>query len=419
MPDLYRPFSDERRVALRAALAARPTALDELARLRQSVSGHAVSLAAVRALFADEPGFAARFFERVVPSVLRHAQTLLHGAAPPVLALHAQGAAAKTTIPRAEVAGWVAHMLLGTLPSPGAAWNGLDFDRLLASERSHERAKLRCVLEYFDRVAERAPKGRLGVERVVVPARTTLEWLGDASPLTAFTVDVTGTIEDATEHRQADFANAYLGGGVLRGGCVQEEIRFAVAPEHLAAMIVSPKMMVDEAIVMRGAERFSEVKGYAFELAYGGTFRDPVARAADGTPDVEFVAIDAVDYRRADRETQFTEASMLRELGKARAGWARDARMLPVATGNWGCGAFLGDHALKAIVQWIAASAEGRDVRYCTFGDARVGGLAGFVRRARAEVKTTGALWSRLRAAAKGGGGDGLYARVLGDAALP
>lgn len=417
MPDLYRPFSDERRAALREALAARPTTVDDLARLRQRASGEAVALTAVRALLADEPTLTARFFERIVPSVLRHAQTLLHGAAPPVLALHAQGEAARTTIPRAEVAGWVAHMVLGTLPAPGAAWNGLDFARLLASQHTHERAKLRCVLEYFDRVAERAPKGRLGVERVVLPARTTLEWLGDAAPLTAFTVDVAGAIEDALEHRQADFANAYLGGGVLRGGCVQEEIRFAVAPEHLAAMIASPKMRVDEAIVMRGAERFAAVKGYAYELAYGGPFRDPVARAADGTPDVEFVAIDAVDYRRADREEQFTEASMLRELGKARAGFARDARMLPVATGNWGCGAFLGDPALKAVVQWIAASAEGRDVRYFTFGDARVGAIEGFVKRARAEVKTAGALWARLRGAAKGGGGDGLYARVL-DGAL-
>jgi len=416
MPDLYRPFSDERRVALREALAARPTTVDDLARLRQRASGDAVALTAVRALLADDATFAARLFERIVPSVLRHAQTLLHGAAPPVLALHEQGEAARTTIPRSEAAGWVAHMVLGTLPSPGLPWNGLDFARLLASQRAHEQAKLRCVLEYFDRIAERAPKGRLGVERVVVPARTTLEWLGDAAPLTAFTVDVAGAIEDALEHRQADFANAYLGGGVLRGGCVQEEIRFAVAPEHLAAMIVSPKMMVDEAIVMRGAERFSAVKGYAYELAYGGALHDPVERAADGTPDVEFVAIDAVDYRRADRESQFTEEAMLRELGKARAGFARDARMLPVATGNWGCGAFLGDHALKAVVQWIAASAEGRDVRYFTFGDARVGRIEGFVKRARAEVKTAGALWARLRAAAKGGGGDGLYARVLGDA---
>lgn len=141
-----------------------------------------------------------------------------------------------------------------------------------------------------------------------------------------------------------------------------------------------------------------------------------MGRAADGTPDVEFVAIDAVDYRRADRAAQFTEAAMLRELGKARAGFARDARRLPVATGNWGCGAFLGDHALKAIVQWIAASAEGRDLRYFTFGDARVGRLEAFVAEARVRFPTAGALWARLRVAAKEGGGDGLYARVLGSA---
>ena len=416
MTDRYRPFSPARCLALREALAERPTAIDEFARLRQRVSGDAVPLTALRALTAEEPGLSVKLFERVVPSVLRHAQTLVHGANPPELPLHAQGVAAKTSLARSAVAGWVAHMLLGTLPQPGTGWNGLDFHRLLSSDQSQERAKLRCVLEYFDRIAERAPKGRFEVERVEAPAPTAMEWLGDASPLTPLTVDEAGTIEDAVGHRQADFANAYLGGGVLRGGCVQEEIRFAVAPEHLAAMIVSPKMLADEAIVMRGAERFAAVKGYAFELAYGGGFRDPTPRAADGTVDVEFAAIDAVDYRRADPARQFTEEAMLRELGKARAGWARDARMLPVATGNWGCGAFLGDPMLKAIVQWIAASAEGRAVRYFTFGDARVGALAGFAARARAQVKTAGALWGRLRAAAGAGGGEALYARVLGSA---
>ncbi len=417
MADRYRPFSPTRCLALREALAERPTTLGELARLRQRVSGDDVPLTALRDLAAEEPGFSTRLFERVVPSLLRHAQTLVYGAQPPELPLHAQGVAAKSAIGRGAVAAWVAHMCLGTLPQPGAGWNGLDFHRLFASEKAHERAKLRCVLAYFDRIAERAPKGRFEVERVVAPAPTSLVWLGDASPLTPLTVDTSGAIEDAAAHRQVDFANAYLGGGVLRGGCVQEEIRFAVAPEHLAAMIVSPKMLSDEAIVMRGAERFSAARGYAYELAYGGDFRDPVARAADGTPDVEFVAIDAVDYRRADAAAQYTEASMLRELGKARAGFARDGRMLPVATGNWGCGAFLGDPALKAVVQWIAASAEGRPVRYFPFGDARVGDLAGFAAKARADLATAGALWGRLRAAAAGGGGDGLYARVLGASA--
>ena len=32
---------------------------------------------------------------------------------------------------------------------------------------------------------------------------------------------------------QADFANKYIGGGVIANGCVQEEIRLAISPEGI------------------------------------------------------------------------------------------------------------------------------------------------------------------------------------------
>jgi len=39
-----------------------------------------------------------------------------------------------------------------------------------------------------------------------------------------------GTIEDSSASLHCDFANAYLGGGVLQGGNVQEEILFLCKP---------------------------------------------------------------------------------------------------------------------------------------------------------------------------------------------
>lgn len=50
-----------------------------------------------------------------------------------------------------------------------------------------------------------------------------------------------------------------------------------------------------------------------------------------------------------------------------------------MATGNWGCGAFGGDPHLKALIQWIAASVCGREIKYFTFGDTRVAGLGDVV----------------------------------------
>lgn len=50
-----------------------------------------------------------------------------------------------------------------------------------------------------------------------------------------------------------------------------------------------------------------------------------------------------------------------------------EPRVRPVATGNWGCGVFRGDPELKALIQWVAASAAGCPVVvYHTFGDRRM-----------------------------------------------
>ena len=266
------------------------------------------------------------------------------------LVAHEAGRPQVTLLPRADAATWVARMFLGTV-APVAGFPKLDVAPLLGSPYPAERAKLRCMLAYFER---EVPHGTLRVERIVVPARTTAEWRADRSPLTPFEVSA-GAIEDAPDCRQIDFANRFLGGGVLSGGNVQEEIRFAVAPEHLAAMILSPMMRDDEAISIHGAETFAATRGYGGTLEYVGTLRDPVPRLGDGTPDVEFVAIDAVDYRRGNPNLQYLEPAVLRELGKARAGFARDAGYpsttpRAIATGNWGCGAFHGDQIGRAHV---------------------------------------------------------------------
>ena len=50
-----------------------------------------------------------------------------------------------------------------------------------------------------------------------------------------------------------------------------------------------------------------------------------------------------------------------------------ESRVRPVATGNWGCGVFRGDPELKAVIQWVAASAAGCPaVVYHTFGDRKL-----------------------------------------------
>lgn len=67
---------------------------------------------------------------------------------------------------------------------------------------------------------------------------------------------------------------------------------------------------------------------------------------------------------------------MLREVNKAFVGFgAREKEKenaAPVASGNWGCGAFRGDARLKALLQLMAVCAAGRDLVYYSFGDEEI-----------------------------------------------
>ena len=47
-----------------------------------------------------------------------------------------------------------------------------------------------------------------------------------------------------------DFANSCIGGGVLTGGRVQEEIRFCICPELLVSLLIMDEMDNNEAIVV-------------------------------------------------------------------------------------------------------------------------------------------------------------------------
>ena len=51
---------------------------------------------------------------------------------------------------------------------------------------------------------------------------------------------------------QVDFANKYIGGGVLGEGCVQEEIRFVICPELIVSILLTEVLDHNEAVVITG-----------------------------------------------------------------------------------------------------------------------------------------------------------------------
>lgn len=171
-----------------------------------------------------------------------------------------------------------------------------------------------------------------------------------------------------------DFANRMLGGGVLRNGCVQEEILFAIFPEAIVAKLLCEPMEDEEAIILYGLRRFSFYKGYADSFEFDGQF--PVIPSHEAALSV-LVAIDAIDFsHHPSPHYQYSRKGVRREINKAYAGFNgagyRCEEEVAVCSGKWGCGAFGGDEDLKFLIQWIAASEAGRELIYITDAESKI-----------------------------------------------
>lgn len=217
------------------------------------------------------------------------------------------------------------------------------------------------------------PTGVITVHRRSLSADELPDWSNcpqTFSPSTLLHVQADGTIEsDGDGLLQVDFANRFLGGGVLGWGCVQEEIRFVICPELLCTRLFVERMAPNEAVLMMGCERYSSYAGYADTFEFVGDY-------VDGTPRDTFrrrictnVAIDAWKFRA--RHWQYEEQALHREANKAYVGFQHAlATTAPgVATGNWGCGAYNGDKRLKALIQLIVCCVTDRPMVYFTFFD--------------------------------------------------
>ena len=190
-----------------------------------------------------------------------------------------------------------------------------------------------------------------------------------------------GSLFEGDDSYFVDFANKYIGGGVLNGGCVQEEIFFAIDPEAIVSMFFMEVMDDCDSIGIFNTIMYSKYKGYGYSFTYDGSLIDektPIEKIKQH----RIIAIDAISFssyspyifKHADKIQEIN-----RDLHKAYVGFSfandnkdEKDKDIPktIATGNWGCGAFNGNHELKFIQQWLAASFAGIErLDYYTFGD--------------------------------------------------
>ncbi|XP_068314342.1 poly(ADP-ribose) glycohydrolase 1-like [Pyrus communis] len=208
----------------------------------------------------------------------------------------------------------------------------INFDHLFAtlydSYSEQQENKIRCIIHYFERISFHMPEGFVSFERKVLPLEhdplsisypKASFWSKSDIPLCRFEVHSSGLIEDQSSGAlEVDFANKYIGGGALRRGCVQEEIRFMINPELIASMLFMPSMEDNEAIEIIGAERFSDYTGYASSFRFAGDYVDKRDVDSLRRRKTRIIAIDALC---SPGMRQYKQEFLLRETNKAFCGF--------------------------------------------------------------------------------------------------
>ena len=188
-----------------------------------------------------------------------------------------------------------------------------------------------------------------------------------------------GSLFDGKASYCIDFANKYIGGGALTGGSVQEEILFAVEPEAIISMLFMEVMDENDAIGIFNTIEYSKSTGYGYSVKFD---KSAITDDLKQIKKHRIIAIDAVDNRGFFNyifDKGQIQRDIIRDIHKAYVGFnlinleeEKDFEKI-ISTGNWGCGAFGGNHELKFIQQWISASFAGvKRLDYYTFADIKM-----------------------------------------------
>ena len=243
------------------------------------------------------------------------------------------------------------------------------FHDILKSGRGSDLSKARCFLNYLTVIGRWLEENNPLLDENVTFIRENKEFdinnFDSNQQLCEIQIIEKGSLFDSEASFQVDFANQYIGGGVLSGGCVQEEILFTVNPEAIVSIFFMQRMDDNDAIRIDNLIQYSNYSGYGRSFKFEN----------DATKDItkikkhNIIAIDAVcTYSSGGVDKDSVE----RDLIKAYVGFNLinfdDEKVITmtktIATGNWGCGAFGGDFELKFLQQWIVASYAGVEKLY-------------------------------------------------------
>ena len=193
------------------------------------------------------------------------------------------------------------------------------------SNEDRKCEKLNCLMNYF----RKRLNGRCGNSLVTFTRRSFSEaelpnWKKSEKTLRKLRIDAQGCIEDRDNEGmlEVDFANSYVGGGVLSSGCVQEEIRFVICPELIISRLFTERLQDNEVLIIQGFERYSDYAGYASTFKFAGDYKQTNLKSKHDRFPSTLVVMDALKFHFAPH--QFRKENIDRELNKAYVGFYRD-----------------------------------------------------------------------------------------------
>ena len=243
-----------------------------------------------------------------------------------------------------------------------------NFGEILNSRAGSSFEKGRCLLNYLIIIGKWLEEKNPLLEENVTYIRENKEFninkYDNIQKLCEIDIKKKGSLFESDASFCVDFANMYIGGGALSGGCVQEEILFAVEPEAIVSIFLMEKMNDNDAIRIDNLIQYSNYSGYGHNFR----FEENAIKNNQKLIKHNIIAIDAVCVYSGGFETTDIE----RDLAKAFIGFNlinfSDEKVLKmkktISTGNWGCGAFGGDFELKFLQQWLAATFAGVEKLY-------------------------------------------------------
>jgi hypothetical protein len=221
------------------------------------------------------------FFSHCVPAVCDFWVVFLVHLSP---FLRSGKLSASTTVSRLQIACVLAltFFCLHPFADPNVCDHpNLDLRLLYSKCTPVSKAKLECLLNYFDRLAVNGvPLGNVTFYRNVttIPDTQTLSdqrFKGDATVLCDVNFVEQSTVFDHAEALQFITAQPHIGSTVLKDGCSQEDTTLALHPEALVALLLIEKLEARDSLSIIGAERFNNFRDTGKDFVFTGDYCQP------------------------------------------------------------------------------------------------------------------------------------------------